>query len=95
MKEQHWFTPIHDSCATLRIIRDRIDNLSVSFFVTGNETMANKLDNIASIIDECQSSIDKAVGNGLDEQVKQAWQSSINSLNAALAGVEIAQKGVK
>lgn len=74
---------------TLTSIAEKLEVLSNAFYITGNKDMSYKLSTLAGEIVASADRFNNAVGRALDETYKNSVQSSVNMVNAALAGITI------
>ena len=78
-----------ESIASLNTEAMVIRSIATNLYNVGLDKLAAKLDQISSTIFTATQNLNDAISKDESEQFKQAQQSSINVLNATLAGIEI------
>ena len=64
----------------------KLKRMAVSFYETGNETVAERLEMIGDHLEVSSSNISRALGKSLSDEVQKANERMGNLLVAALAG---------
>lgn len=88
----NWFKLIREEMNDIEEGLQYLAKIASSFSTIGNEKIANILFGIESTISHSLSDIESYILEHMDDQVKQAKQSSVNVLNAALAGIKLEKK---
>ena len=77
----------------LNSVMTDINELAVHFYRVGNPIMHQQLRKLGYTIAKADEHINTAVTRAVADAVAQGNQSSLNVLNAALAGVAVGQEG--
>jgi len=85
-KNIDWLTDIHDSLNELGYVARRLEELSYSFYVVGNESVGKTLGNFVNIIEDNAKKINQATGKSISEGLKRSQEMSGTILQATLAG---------
>ena len=81
---------IGKECAKLHDLGYELKRLAAALYVTGNDSMSDRLHEYGDNILSSRKAINAATGQWVSSDLKRAQNSSVNLLNAALAGVVIA-----
>lgn len=87
-----WLTDLHMAQERIQTRAYALDDLVTAFRRVGNEPIARELALHVLVLNEVAKSISQSTGEICSLLMKQAGESSTNMVNAALAGVEIAQR---
>ena len=79
-----WLDELHNSLGELRSIKSALLHKAEAFYATGNEYMCNFLMNEAEAIQEVHESINLAIGEKINQDMKTSQESSTNMLNVLL-----------
>ena len=83
---------MHTELAALRAIYFSLDELSGAAWTVGNEKLSNDLNEIARDIEKRERAIQDALSEEVDERFREAQASARATLDAALAGIQLAKK---
>jgi len=83
---------IGNECGKLFDLAYRLKRLARAHYTTGNITLGEKLHLLGEDILISQKAINSATGQWVSSDLKRAHDSSVNLLNAALAGTVIAEE---
>jgi len=86
-----WLTEYQEGKRKIRHIIWYLNNLSDLLDEVGNDKLAYRVSMIHSDLIDAYKQIDDAVTKNLDDQYRQAQESSANVLKACLAGAKIAE----
>ena len=82
----------HDISEEMNYIAGELQHLSWAFGATGNKVVEEKLDYMAERLKDHSVKLRKAVSDSIHKGFLQAQQSSINVLNACIAGAELEKR---
>lgn len=92
---QKFMDEMTEQCNKISKVSKNLFTYSNALSLAGNEKLGAELWDMAECLYSIRDRIDTEVGRELDRQFKQSKQSSVNVLNAALAGAKLASKGKK
>ena len=92
MEKIDWLSKHSEASMVLFDIAQDIKGLAKAFNITGNFRMSNTLVLIATEIERETTIMKDATTESLTEQIKRSGESSKAILEAALAGIKLAEK---
>lgn len=87
-----WLDKMHDSQDILRNLIRRIDHKAIAFEEVGNISFAKELDIWMVLIQKAHDQIHEAIGEKVDEDLRDAQERGTSTLKAILDGVIVAPK---
>jgi hypothetical protein len=88
-----WHKKISNNCSRITNMSYRLQDMSHAFRVTGNETVAEDLEAIASVLAQSSETINDSVGECIHEQYVGSQKNSVAIFEAVLAGAELDKRG--
>lgn len=82
---------IQRECGNLYMIGRAILDIADSYAELGNDVMAEKMERYANTILDSQKIINRATSAWVENELKNAQESARATVNAALAGAELAR----
>ena len=95
MEKCKWLKKHHTAQDILSSIQYELEDLSKSFYHTGNTIIGEQLETISKEIGSANKMFRDAVNQDISESLKRSQEASTNMLKAALAGCLVGAKKKK